>query len=177
MCSILTVFSHYLLNRLFQDKLDEPARYPSHIQKLVGKVERPDRIFGLRRPAGFEQVQHELERRCIKLSIHKQEANFLIFPFLVLEAKSHESSDSFDDIDMQTAYAILETLRIQSELAKAANKMGSDDFQGAFAWYISYKGEHWRVHVAFTEFENQRLAYVSYPKGSAIPDERYILIQ
>lgn len=149
-----------MLNRLFQDKLDEPTTYPSDVQKLIGKVERPDRIYGLRRPAGFKQGQEELES-LVKLSLYKQNADFMIFPFLVLEAKTDSSRDSFKDINLQSSCAIMEALRIQYELTKAAGKLGSEHYHGPLVWYVAYKGPLWILHIAFTEIEGEELSYVS----------------
>lgn len=116
-----------MLNRLFQDKLDEPTTYPQDIQKLISKIEHPDRIYELCHPTGFKKDQRELEK-LVKLSIHKQNANFMIFPFLVMEAKTDSSPDSFKDINLQSSCAIMEALRIQHELAKKAGKLDSEHY-------------------------------------------------
>ncbi|SPO05363.1 uncharacterized protein DNG_08050 [Cephalotrichum gorgonifer] len=67
-----------------------------------------------------------------------------------MEAKSDKSTSSFNDIDMQTAFAIRELVLLQEELRRSASALGHIEWEAApLVWYFSYRGEQWRLHGAF----------------------------
>ncbi|KAJ4263346.1 hypothetical protein NW762_006164 [Fusarium torreyae] len=70
-----------------------------------------------------------------------------------MEAKSEKGSDAFTDTQVQTAFAIRELLLIQRGLARAANENTGWD-AGPLVWFLSNKGEQWRVSVAYTHDQN-----------------------
>lgn len=148
-----------MINRLFQDKLDETPEYPPEVKELVPNGERPDRIYGLRQTDKLRRALYDLED--LTITPFKKELNFMIFPFLVLEAKSAKTGDTFEDVDLQSSLAIMEVLRIQWELFTKAGRSDTLCFQGPFAWYIAYKGHHWRLHAAFAETVEGDPEYVS----------------
>ena len=55
-------------------------------------------------------------RDLIRCSPFKAESDPLLFPFLVLEAKSESSQAGFDDIQTQTAFPIWSLLKLQEGL-------------------------------------------------------------
>jgi hypothetical protein len=63
----------------------------------------------------------------------------VLFPFLVLEAKS-ETGDSFDDIEIQTAFAIKKLLDIQLKLQLATGER-SQWQSGPLIWFLSNRGD------------------------------------
>lgn len=152
------------LNPLFGNRAEDFLIYPSDVEKVLGKRERPDRVYGLQITALFERLisrlpQPPLSQR-LTLSPFKEEGQRLIYPFLILEAKSAKGNDHFGDIELQTAFAIREMLRIQSELASAA-QMGPDWISGPLVWFLSYKGSMWRVHAGTVLSINNVQHYVS----------------
>lgn len=99
-------------------------------------------------------------KRNLTLTPFKSTNRALLYPFLVLEAKSEKSADGFLDIELQTAFAIRELLRIQHELNVTSNERG--DWDGwPLVWFLSNKGEQWRVHVAHIHTSSGTQIYVS----------------
>ena len=74
----------------------------------------------------------------------------LLFPFLILEAKSEKSSDSFSKINLQTGFAIYALLKLQHGLTNAsiANQEAG---MMPLVWFLSSKGEIWRLSAAYVE--------------------------
>jgi hypothetical protein len=83
----------------------------------------------------------------------------VLFPFLVLEAKSEEGA-GFSHIETQTSFAILKLLNIQLRL-KEANGRDSQWGTGPLVWFLSYRGDQWRIAVAYVQPENGVPHYVS----------------
>ena len=76
----------------------------------------------------------------------------LLFPFLVLEAKSDKSPNGFDDISNQTAFPILALLRLQEDLARQVDDEKLDG--GPLAWFFASRGDAWRVYGCYVTEEN-----------------------
>lgn len=74
----------------------------------------------------------------------------LLFPFLVLEAKSSNAADSWHSIQLQTAFSIRSFLEAQERLRKAAN-IPSSYQQGSVVWLMANKGEDWRLSICYPE--------------------------
>jgi hypothetical protein len=85
----------------------------------------------------------------------------VLFPFLVLEAKSEEG-DGFNDIETQTAFAIKKLLNIQLRL-KEANEKNRQWDTGPLVWFLSNRGDQWRVAAAYVQTERSEQHYVSCP--------------
>jgi hypothetical protein len=90
----------------------------------------------------------------------REDGQSILFPFLVIEAKSEKGADSFSNIEAQTAFSLRELLVIQDNLRLAAEE-DQDWDGGPLVWFLSYKGEQWRVSVAYIETENDCKHYVS----------------
>jgi hypothetical protein len=132
--------------------------------------EKPDRIYGLRTTRRLEHILSSIDKRssaggqCIGDSIashpFRGDEEPAHFPFLILEAKSEKGADSFTDMEYQTAFAIREMLVLQDNLRVAAGE-GREWDAGPLVWFLSYKGEEWKVSVAYMETENERNHFVS----------------
>lgn len=117
--------------------------------------QEPDRIYGLQATRNFEDL---LSRSIpsttagtapttvgdlIRSSPFKSESDPLLFPFLVLEAKSESSSDGFDDIQTQTAFPIWALLKLQEDLQL---QVGAESHSDPLVWFFASRGDVWRVY-------------------------------
>jgi len=117
------------------------------------KRELPDRVYGLRETKIFRNVLSSpthvpnvrLVEETVTTSPFRNVGEPLLFPFLILEAKSEKGVDSWSSIEEQTALPIRSLLKVQQDLGQLS--YGADPSrQNALVWFLSYKGEEWRVH-------------------------------
>ena len=87
-------------------------------------------------------------REMIKSSPFRQGSDPLLFPFLILEAKSEKGPDSFNSIEQQTSFPIRTLLRLQEELQKQCSYKPAWQ-HGPTVWFLAYKGDEWRVSGAY----------------------------
>lgn len=80
----------------------------------------------------------------------------LIFPFLLIEAKSEERG-SFHGCCVQSAIPIWYLIRIQEKLHEFK---GLHEQGGPFVWYVAYKGDDWRLSGCCTVIEKGHVTYV-----------------
>ncbi|KAF9760877.1 hypothetical protein IL306_004086 [Fusarium sp. DS 682] len=145
------------ISPLFDDRAEEAIIYSSELRaELPKREDRPDRVYGL-------QVTERLSRLLdlaegIRSSPFRLDEDPLVFPFLVIEAKSEKGSGAFTDIQVQTGFAIRELLSIQHQLAQAAEEDTEWD-GGPLVWFLSYKGEEWRVFAAYMHITNVKTSY------------------
>lgn len=142
------------LNPLFDYRAEEGIEYESEIENILKTGKRPDRWPGLRATKRLERILDEAEGpdggpvgNSIKTSPLKVNCQPLLFPFLVLEAKSEKSSDMCSKIPLQTSFAIRALLNVQRNLTHAT----IDNHQSAMkplVWFLSSKGEIWRLSGA-----------------------------
>ena len=157
------------LNPLFGDRSDELIGYEKPIlEALKLKMgQKPDRIWGLRETKNFKRLLSDtkdeagkyLEYR-VGYTPFKQKAEPLLFPFLILEAKSEKGADAFSSIEAQTVFAIRALLQLQNELKNAAQETCLWDNE-PLVWFLSNKGEQWRVAAAHVEEIRGSQQYVS----------------
>ena len=146
--------------------MDEAISYPQELKdQLPKQTERPDRIYGLLKAKRLNRLLESPDKRTggniedmLKCTPFRADGKPLVFPFLILEAKSEKGASSFTDIEVQSAFAIRELLILQDELRQAAGD-GMDWDGGPLVWFISYKGEQWRVHAATTEHSGEGVKY------------------
>jgi len=130
--------------------------------------QKPDRVYGFRETSRFrclldEEVSvpglgtHEL-RDIVECSPFNEMRDQVLFPFLVLEAKS-DSGDSFDDIEIQTAFVIKKLLDLQLKL-KSTTGERSQWQSGPLVWFLSNRGYDWRVAAAYVEMHGKTSHYV-----------------
>jgi hypothetical protein len=97
---------------------------------------------------------------CIRTSpLNADGGEPVIFPFLVIEAKSEKGRDSFSDIEVQTAFSIRTLLKLQQDLRDAAG-YDNESEASPLVWFFSYKGEQWRVSAAFVRNGRRIRSYV-----------------
>ncbi|MBE3041282.1 hypothetical protein IMZ48_01585 [Candidatus Bathyarchaeota archaeon] len=149
------------LNPIFENHAEEAIKYTKEMQRDLRRREhRPDRIMGLYQTGTIERLLEKPDQRhafpsktvgqTIRTTPFRKGGEKVVFPFLVIEAKSEKSQSSFSGIDMQTAFAIRELVVLQEELERAASGLGHAKWDAApLVWYISYRGEQWRLHAAF----------------------------
>ena len=70
----------------------------------------------------------------------------LLFLFLILEAKTNESS-SFQLIETQTAFPIRALLQLQHELRSHAEIL----LPFPLVWFLASRGSEWRIYACFIE--------------------------
>ena len=93
----------------------------------------------------------------------------ILFPFLILEAKSEVSSESFYDIDMQTASSIRTLLELQDELQAQVTAAVTEG--GPLVWFFSNRGSHWRVKGCYITNDNP-VRYVSLARSTCEKSQR-----
>lgn len=144
---------------MFDDRAEEAIIYSTELRAELPKREhRPDRVFGLQVTERLSRLLNYAED--VRSSPFRLDGDPLVFPFLVIEAKSEKGSDAFTDTQVQTAFAIRELLSIQQELAHVANENEEWD-GGPLVWFLSYKGEQWRVFAAYIHTNPDKISYVS----------------
>src|SRR5271170_1209095 len=117
------------LNPLFDDRADEFLVYEEPLNEALKKRQRPDRIYGLSATTRLERLLSATNdgngkriEDSIRITPFRPSKHPLLFPFLVLEAKSEKGSDSFSDIENQSAFAIRELIKLQDDLKSATKR-------------------------------------------------------
>ncbi|KAL2837237.1 hypothetical protein BJY01DRAFT_237950 [Aspergillus pseudoustus] len=77
----------------------------------------------------------------LKTSPFKSEADPLLFPFLLLEAKSETSSSGFDAIQVQSAFPIYALLKIQEELRCCVDWQSGEERFEPLVWFLASRGD------------------------------------
>jgi hypothetical protein len=96
-------------------------------------------------------------RETTKCTVLNSNSGPLLFPFLVIEAKS-ESGEGFNVCGRQTALPIWKMLKIQEEL-QSQSKM-KIEYGGPLVWYIAYRGEAWRLYGCYAVKKKEKVCYV-----------------
>lgn len=166
------------LNRIFGHREDDPVHHERELSEKLGrntdgsrsqhnKTQSPDAVYGLRLTRNIENLLHDapntgmLEDVGAKPQhVHqlldpspferplRQTGDSLLFPFLILEAKSGTASDDWHSIQMQTALPIRAFLEAQDSLRRAT-KSRSKWTSGPLVWFFANRGEDWRLSAAF----------------------------
>ncbi|KAL2869531.1 uncharacterized protein BJX67DRAFT_347534 [Aspergillus lucknowensis] len=154
------------VNMIFSDRAETSIHYdpPLPIRSRSRdnqKYERPDRVFGLietqnikilldspdQRMAPDSQV--ESLRDVLEASPFKGDRKPLLFPFLIVEAKSDTVGDSAG-VEMQSAFAIQRLLVVQDEL-RAATRVESMWATGPLVWFFGWHGQDWYLKGSFID--------------------------
>ncbi|OQV09476.1 hypothetical protein CLAIMM_13594 [Cladophialophora immunda] len=155
------------LNPLFDDRADEEIQYEDEIRTKLAKGKKPDRVVGLRLTKRLDRILHETEGRegdliadSIRTTPFQPSMKPLLFPFLLIEAKSEKSPDAFSKIDAQSGFALRSLLQLQRDLlhASAENRQSGVE---PLVWYLAYRGEQWRLSGAYVE-EKQHASRPNY---------------
>lgn len=156
---IIKIIGNYEIgtNSIFDDRAEEAAGH-NPVEGLALPKKKPDRIYGLRATKIFEillskpmdfpsTVACNTIGDLVATSPFKYEPDPLLFPFLVVEAKSEHSPNGFDDIRVQTSFPILLLLKLQEKLQeKAANQISGPP---PLVWFFAYRGDAWRVYTCY----------------------------
>ncbi|KAF2177247.1 hypothetical protein K469DRAFT_809553 [Zopfia rhizophila CBS 207.26] len=149
------------INAIFDDRAEEVmcANLPVDLNLAVNgrdRPRRPDRVFGLRETKNFEALLDQTPsysprgetaiRESIRITPFRDTAQPLLFPFLILESKSEDSSDGFGQIQCQTAFPIKALLELQYELQ---GKVINATCPGPLLWFLGHRGDSWRVYGCY----------------------------
>ena len=145
------------MNQLFDDRAEEEVQHDSGIRNILKAGRKPDRMIGLRVTPKLDKILNRTEGPegytigdSITTCPLKDNCEPLLFPFLVLEAKSEKSSNPFSKINLQTGFAINAMLKLQRNLFNAS----IENRQAAMmplVWFLANKGEIWRISGAYVE--------------------------
>ena len=153
-------------NPLFDDRTQE---FFLHDPLLRSELPRqgPDRVYGLQLTKNFENLLSEpmaipADNRDssvlgdnIRISPFKEGIEPLLFPFLILEAKSESSSQGFDAIQTQTAFPIWALLKLQEDLQ--AQVVETELRTSPLVWFFANRGDAWRLFGCYlTENETDK---------------------
>lgn len=174
------------LNRIFGHQEDKQVQYKKELASQLRKdMQKPNAIFSLRKTRNIKNLLYDTKKSKLDEADNPQQlyelldplpfekllnynGDALLFPFLVVEAKSGKSANDWYSINLQTAFPIRAFLQIQARLKQAANQPHVKDFE-PLVWFMSCKGEDWRLSMAFIKVgcaqENGTgtVDYVSYP--------------
>ena len=136
------------------------------MSEKLGHGERPDRGYWLRQTRNIENLLYDAAKRHFQETDSQvtkevqelielgqpltQTGDRLLFPFLILEAKSGSAGDSWHSIQMQTAFSIRTLLDTQDRLRKATGTLSKWQ-SGPLVWFLANKGEDWRISICYIE--------------------------
>ena len=165
------------ISELFSSRIEETVHQTRDIDpNSYNPKRKPDRMHGLRRTKNFEKVLQEYYAHdessqatprpledVLDFSVHPDNGGDpLLFPFLVVEAKSEKGNGSFEHMEMQTQFPIRDMLQLQYRLLKMrGNNM--DVPGGPLVWFFANRGEDWRVYGGYVHEEDGRPNYVHVP--------------
>ena len=156
-------------NPLFDERAEEIVLQDLSVQSALAEEgfnqkQKPDRVYGLRETRNFETILDQIPssnsqsgmtvRDSIRVSPFRDTdiGASLIFPFLILEAKS-ENSDGFEQIQCQTAFPIQALLQLQDNLQHKAINVSTPE---PFLWFIACRGDMWRVYGCYIRYEESK---------------------
>ena len=157
---------------LFSDRAEKSIKHD--LPNLGKHFEAPDRIYGLSQTDNFKILLDSTDKRSLaatpnhslretmKVSPFNPEVEPLLYPFLVMEAKSSKGADRME-ANLQTAFVIRTLLELQHDL-KSATEEETQWHTGPLVWFFAWRGEMWNLAAAFTSvLENQQVEYVREP--------------
>jgi hypothetical protein len=167
-------------------KNGEHGKIPSSGKMQLPK-RRPDRLYGLRQTPHFEtylaspardvldgtaaqavadlmqtvdgNFEALLVQNFIQATPFLQRGDPLLFPFLILEAKSEEGH-GHRNCGVQTALPIWALLKSQERLSDLSS-CPLEELGGPLVWYISYLGDNWRISACYIATSRGQQTYVS----------------
>jgi len=157
-------------NPLFDDRTQEVIIHDPLLKSQLPKQE-PDRVYGLQATKNFETLlssptivssadgSNSSLGDSIRSCPFKEGIEPLLFPFLILEAKSEKSSCGFDDIQTQTAFPILALLKLQNDLH--SQETGTEPGNPPLVWFFANRGDAWRVYGCCVS-GREPIGYVSF---------------
>ncbi|OTA99054.1 hypothetical protein M426DRAFT_16792 [Hypoxylon sp. CI-4A] len=149
---------------LFDDRVEEIVMLDSALKDLP-KKKVPDRIFGLKHT---EKIGELISRLAIKTAISSDVLQFTpfrlasnppIFPFLILEAKSDASKNSFTDIQTQTSFPIWRFLTLQRDLRGKTDGATEEPL----VWFLGNRGSEWKLYGCYISDTDGKPLYNIHP--------------
>ncbi|KAL1592242.1 hypothetical protein SLS60_011319 [Paraconiothyrium brasiliense] len=145
------------------------------------RKQRPDRIHGLRRTEDIDThlqslythndqlASNTVVEDVIDISLHHDNGGSqLLFPFLVVEAKSEKGASTFEQMELQTCFPIQNCLQLQLELLETQGNT-IDVPGGPLVWYFAYRGEDWRLYAGHVEVKDGKpKVFINYLWGGSI---------
>ncbi len=101
------------------------------------KPQQPDRVFGLSQTKLLKE--YTASRRDLRHSPFAD--GKVLYPFLIIEAKSEKGSPGFESIESQTAFPIRTLVKLQDDLQ---NTCGISI--NPLVWFLANQGDEWRVY-------------------------------
>lgn len=162
------------MNSLFDDRVQELIIHDSTLRSKLPRKE-PDRIYGLQATRNLEDLLStplpgpsigaggSTVGDMVRSSPFRSGSDPLLFPFLILEAKSESSSSGFDDIQAQTAFPIWALLKLQEDLQSHVEAADAKCQFHPLVWFLASRGDAWRVygcHIRKGD-QSERSRYVS----------------
>lgn len=157
---------------IFSDRAEAAIKHvpPLPIKKSnrnQQSTEEPDRVYGLKQAGDFNFILNSAAkidpskrlRDTIEISPFFEEREPLLFPFLIMEAKSAKQGDTAA-VELQSAFCIRRLLLLQHNLKE---KTGPETQwkTGPLVWFFHWYGERWTVTGCFVENVNGNAHYVS----------------
>lgn len=153
--------------------MDEFVIYDDLVKSHLPK-QAPDRVFGLQNTPSFQTLLDSSARPEIRKAPDnivsdlitstpfKTEADPLLFPFLVLEAKSESSSRGSEAILTQSFFPIRALLKLQDDLRSFYK--GEVKFE-PLVWFFASRGDNWKLYCGTVVKEENEAPtkYVSSP--------------
>lgn len=131
--------------------------------------QKPDRFWGLRETAEFRRILNSDTARggpCklgkdLKTSPFRSESDPLLFPFLLLEAKSEKNAPGFKSIADQSSIPLRDLINLQGGL-NSYRPQEEDTFL-PLVWFIANRGDMWKVYGCYPAKDNPdpEVKYVS----------------
>lgn len=150
------------LNRIFGHREDEAVHHDAAIEKELPSATKPDAIYGLRQTRNIENLMNDRARmadhengddilvhECLGEPPLSEEGDSLIFPFLLLEAKSAKSANSdWHSVQLQSAFPVRSLLCAQESLKRMSKTHTNQQLEDPFLWLVMNRGEDWRICAA-----------------------------
>jgi hypothetical protein len=106
------------------------------------KAQKPDRVFGLTKTKVFDELTNTLKEMRHTPFTDRE----VLYPFLIIEAKSEKGSPGFESVEMQTAFPIRTLVRLQKD---AKHVHGVDI--NPLLWFFANQGDEWRVYACIQD--------------------------
>lgn len=141
-------------NAIFDDRVDEFVIYDDEVSSQLPK-QGPDRVFGLQTTRNFDSllsspVKADIRNRSedtiadiLRITPFKAQSDPLLFPFLVLEAKSETSPRGFEAILVQSSFPIRALLKMQDDLR--SHVFEGEKVFDPLVWFLASRGNAWKV--------------------------------
>jgi hypothetical protein len=154
------------VNMIFSDRAETSIHYDPPLpirsrKKSSKKYEQPDRVYGLIETQNFKALldsankrvtldsEEQLLRDTLEASPFRGDRKPLLFPFLLIEAKSDTVGDSAG-VEMQSAFTIQRLLTVQGEL-RTATGAETRWLTGPLVWFFGWHGQDWHIKASFVD--------------------------